>query len=101
VTAWAPRVPGRRAAERVCKPRLLGTSMGGLRAEARHAGGLRVTDRLAKGVQVKATRVARLANECGYLTGIFIKRAGIGGSKTTALQSLSTRYSVIRGFGQA
>jgi hypothetical protein len=41
------------------------------------------------------------------LSGIFIKRAGIGGPKTTALQSLSRRYSgvediwVFRGFGQA
>jgi hypothetical protein len=41
------------------------------------------------------------------LSGIFIKRAGIGGPKITALQSLSRRHSgvedirVFRGFGQA
>jgi hypothetical protein len=32
------------------------------------------------------------------LSGIFIKRAGIGGPKTTALQSLSRRYSGVSWF---
>ena len=31
-------------------------------------------------------------------SGIFIKRAGIGGPKTTALQSLSRRYSGVLWF---
>ena len=32
------------------------------------------------------------------LSGIFIERAGIGGPKTTALQSLSRRYSRVSWF---